>query len=70
MSPHKNAQVINTIGAELGEAWGVPWLYSDFKKREGYKRSIEICRELDIYRQDYCGCRLQSISDEKGIFNT
>ncbi len=60
VSPHKNAQIINTIGAELGEAWGVPWLFSDFKKREGYKRSIEICRELDIYRQDYCGCRLQA----------
>ena len=58
VSPHKNAQVINAIGAELGQQWGVPWLYSDFKKREGYKRSIELCRELDIYRQDYCGCRL------------
>jgi hypothetical protein len=61
VSPHKNAEIINTIGAELGEKWGVPWLYSDFKKREGYKRSIELCRELDIYRQNYCGCRLQSI---------
>ena len=60
VSPHKNAEVINTIGAELGEAEGVSWLYSDFKKREGYKRSIEICRELEIYRQNYCGCRLLS----------
>ena len=58
VSPHKNAEIINGIGAELGEALGVPWLYSDFKKREGYKRSIELCRELSIYRQDYCGCRL------------
>ncbi len=70
VSPHKNAQIINAIGAELGEAWGVPWLYSDFKKKEGYKRSIEICRELGIYRQNYCGCRLQSISDKKGNFDT
>ncbi len=70
VSPHKNAAVINAIGAELGEAWGVPWLYSDFKKKEGYKRSIEICRELGIYRQNYCGCRLQSISDKKGNFDT
>ena len=58
VSPHKNAQLINAIGAELAERAGVRWLYSDFKKREGYKRSIEICRELGIYRQDYCGCRL------------
>jgi len=58
VSPHKNAEIINAIGAELGETWGINWLYSDFKKREGYKRSIQICRERDIYRQDYCGCRL------------
>ena len=58
VSPHKNAQLINALGADLGEAFGIPWLYSDFKKREGYKRSIELCRELSIYRQDYCGCRL------------
>ncbi len=58
VSPHKNADVINAIGAELSAAAGVPWLYSDFKKREGYKRSIELCRELNIYRQNYCGCRL------------
>ncbi len=61
VSPHKNAEIINAIGAELGQALGAAWLPSDFKKREGYKRSIEICRELDIYRQNYCGCRLGSI---------
>ena len=61
VSPHKNASVINAIGAEEAEKHGVSWLPSDFKKREGYKRSIEICRELEIYRQDYCGCRLRSI---------
>ena len=64
VSPHKNAQVINAIGAELGQRLGVSWLYSDFKKREGYKRSLELCRELGIYRQNYCGCRL--ISAEEG----
>ncbi len=62
VSPHKNAEVINGIGAELGESRGVRWLPSDFKKREGYKRSIQICRELGIYRQDYCGCRLIPIT--------
>ena len=64
VSPHKNAEVINTIGAELGEQWGVPWLCSDFKKKEGYKRSIELCRELGIYRQNYCGCRLNQITSD------
>ena len=58
VSPHKNATVINTIGEELSAAYGVPWLYTDFKKREGYKRSTQLCRERDIYRQMYCGCRL------------
>ena len=58
VSPHKNAQIINGIGESLSAECGVPWLYTDFKKREGYKRSTQLCRELDIYRQMYCGCRL------------
>jgi len=58
VSPHKNAEVLNNMGKALSEEYGVPWLYSDFKKREGYKRSIELCRKLNIYRQMYCGCRL------------
>ena len=67
VSPHKNAEVINAVGAESGERLGVPWLYSDFKKREGYKRSIEICRELGIYRQNYCGCRLNQITSDSRL---
>ena len=63
VSPHKNAQLINVIGAELGEEAGVNWLFSDFKKREGYKRSLELCRELGIYRQNYCGCRLTELAE-------
>lgn len=58
VSPHKNAPLINTLGEELAARCGVKWLPSDFKKKEGYKRSIALCRELEIYRQDYCGCRL------------
>lgn len=58
ISPHKNADTINRIGAEYGEKYGVSWLYSDFKKRDGYKRSIQLCQELGIYRQTYCGCVL------------
>lgn len=56
ISPLKNADLLNTIGAEQAQKHGVSWLYSDFKKREGYKRSIELSREYDLYRQNYCGC--------------
>ncbi len=56
ISPLKNSQKINEIGFELAEKYGVKWLPSDFKKREGYKRSIELSREYDLYRQNFCGC--------------
>lgn len=56
ISPLKNSQKINEIGFEVGEKYGVKWLPSDFKKREGYKRSIELSREYDLYRQNFCGC--------------
>lgn len=56
ISPMKNAQKLNEIGAELGEEYGVAYLPSDFKKRNGYKRSIELSKEYGLYRQDYCGC--------------
>ena len=56
VSPHKDAERLNQIGRALGERYGVPFLPSDFKKREGYKRSIQLSKEFDLYRQDYCGC--------------
>ena len=56
VSPHKNAQIINTIGFDLAEKHSMLWLPSDFKKREGYKRSIELSKQYDLYRQEYCGC--------------
>ena len=56
ISPLKNAALLNQIGGELAEQYGVPYLYSDFKKKNGYKRSIELSREYGLYRQDYCGC--------------
>lgn len=56
VSPHKDAGRINDIGRAMGEKYGVRWLPSDFKKRGGYQRSIELSRELELYRQDYCGC--------------
>ena len=56
ISPLKNSQKINEIGFNVAEKYGVKWLPSDFKKREGYKRSIELSREYDLYRQNFCGC--------------
>ncbi|MBE5912079.1 epoxyqueuosine reductase QueH [Pseudobutyrivibrio sp.] len=56
ISPMKDSQVLNEIGGNIGEKLGIKWLPSDFKKKEGYKRSTEISKEYDMYRQDYCGC--------------
>lgn len=56
ISPHKNAQKLNEIGQRLGEEYGVEYLLSDFKKKNGYKRSIELSEEYGLYRQNYCGC--------------
>ena len=67
VSPHKNAEEINTVGARLGEQYGVRWLPSDFKKRGGYQRSIVLSREYGLYRQNYCGCPYaQNTSGETG----
>lgn len=56
ISPMKNAELLNRIGQRLGEEYGVAWLFSDFKKKGGYQRSVELSREFGMYRQDYCGC--------------
>ncbi len=56
ISPLKDARLLNAIGMELGAREGVKWLCSDFKKRNGYKRSCELSAEYGLYRQDYCGC--------------
>lgn len=56
ISPLKNAQKINEIGFMLAEKYNSNWLPSDFKKKEGYKRSIELSREYNLYRQNFCGC--------------
>ena len=56
ISPLKNAEVINAIGTRIGEQVGVEYLPSDFKKKNGYKRSIELSREYNLYRQNFCGC--------------
>ncbi len=56
ISPLKNAQKINEIGFDIQNKTGIKWLPSDFKKKEGYKQSIELSREYDLYRQNFCGC--------------
>ena len=56
ISPLKNSQKINQIGYEVAQKYGIKWLPSDFKKREGYKRSIELSKEYNLYRQSFCGC--------------
>ena len=56
VSPYKNAQVLNEIGEKLEDKYKIKWLYSDFKKKDGYTKSIELSKQYDLYRQDYCGC--------------
>lgn len=56
ISPLKNAQKLNEIGKKLSEEYKVPYLFSDFKKKEGYKRSIQLSEEYGLYRQNFCGC--------------
>ncbi|MCX4249210.1 MAG: epoxyqueuosine reductase QueH [Bacilli bacterium] len=56
VSPHKNSELINKIGEGIGINLGIKFLYSDFKKKEGYKKSIEFSKQYNLYRQDYCGC--------------
>ncbi len=65
VSPHKNATLINVIGNNLANLYNLKWLYSDFKKKDGYKKSITISKQYDLYRQNYCGCLFsKEISDK------
>lgn len=65
ISPLKNAVKINEIGEELGQRYGVAHLPSDFKKKEGYKKSVELSKEYDLYRQNYCGCVFSKMDSER-----
>ncbi|MBR2860431.1 MAG: epoxyqueuosine reductase QueH [Clostridia bacterium] len=56
VSPHKNAELLNQLGYEIAEKYGINFLPADFKKKNGYKRSIELSKQFDLYRQNYCGC--------------
>ena len=65
ISPHKNAAVLNELGGELEEKYGVSYLFSDFKKKGGYKRSCELSEKYGLYRQDFCGCVYSKAESEK-----
>ena len=67
ISPLKNAQKLNEIGEELADTYGIPWLPSDFKKKNGYKRSVELSALYGLYRQDYCGCVFSKKERERQI---
>ena len=78
VSPLKNSEKLNTIGKFLETKYNIKYLVSDFKKKEGYKHSIELAKEYDLYRQDYCGCiyskqqreleKTKLLSSEKNLF--
>ncbi|MBO7217919.1 MAG: epoxyqueuosine reductase QueH [Clostridia bacterium] len=65
ISPYKNAEKLNEIGKEIAEELKIKYLYSDFKKKNGYKRSIELSKQYGLYRQDYCGCAYSKAQKEK-----
>lgn len=67
VSPYKNAKILNEIGMELSEIYQINYLYSDFKKNNGYKNSIELSKKYNLYRQDYCGCKYSKIKREEYI---
>ncbi|MBP3505465.1 MAG: epoxyqueuosine reductase QueH [Lachnospiraceae bacterium] len=65
ISPYKNAQWLNEIGERMADRYGIAYLVSDFKKKNGYRRSIELSQEYQLYRQDYCGCKYSKAERER-----
>ena len=65
ISPHKDCEFINQLGEYNQQKYGVKYLHADFKKENGYLRSTQICKQKDIYRQDYCGCEFSIYKKEK-----
>lgn len=64
ISPHKNSEMINKLGEELAKRHGVAWVHSDFKKKDGFRKSTEMSKKMGLYRQKYCGC-FYSVKIEK-----
>ena len=71
VSPYKNATLINELGFALAKKYNIKWLPSDFKKEDGYKKSIELSKKYNLYRQNYCGCiyskRIEEEKKEKDL---
>lgn len=67
ISPHKNANWLNEIGKKLADEYEIDYLYSDFKKENGYARSIELSKQYNLYRQNYCGCIYSRKESEKRL---
>ena len=67
ISPYKNAVILNKIGEILEKEYKVKYLYADFKKKEGYKRSIELSKKYELYRQEYCGCKYSITKKEETV---
>lgn len=65
ISPHKDSQILNQLGKFLSEKYKVNYLFSDFKKKNGFKRSVELTDKFNMYRQDYCGCEFSRGEDWK-----
>jgi len=63
VSPHKNAKLLNDIGCKIANDHGIDYLKADFKKKDGFKRSIELSKQYDLYRQNYCGCKMSNRLD-------
>ena len=67
ISPYKDSKWINEIGELLEKKYNIKYLYADFKKKNGYKRSIELSKMYNMYRQDYCGCVYSKVEHDKRI---
>ena len=69
ISPQKDSIVLNSIGKEISEKYDIPYLFSDFKKKGGYKRSIELSAQFHLYRQNFCGCIFSKMQSQKKCGN-
>ena len=69
ISPYKNSDKLNEIGEQLQNEYDIKYLYADFKKKNGYKRSIELSKKYNLYRQNYCGCIYSKIERDNKISN-
>jgi len=66
VSPHKDAAMVNRLGTEAGEEYGIEYIPTNLKKQDGFKRSVQLTREMGIYRQDYCGCEYSQRQKAEG----